>query len=87
MAILASMDKRSAAISVMASVMEMNTLSLEDWAPGQPDEMWRAVKIVDRYLWDGRTRLRVEILEGPESGRVVSAIGEGSLRTRVKGVR
>lgn len=62
--------------------IEMNALSLEDWVPGQPDEQWRAVRVVERYNWDGRTRLRVELLEGPERGRVVSGLSESNLRLR-----
>jgi hypothetical protein len=63
-------------------VKELNTISLEDWTPGQPAERWCAVRVVERYAWDGRVRLRVEVLEGPERGRVVSGLSESNLRDR-----
>lgn len=60
--------------------MLLNTISLEDWAPGQPAERWCAVTVLDRYAVDGRQRLKVQILEGPESGRVVSGLSPNNLR-------
>jgi len=73
---------RAPRAGVAIPTMEMNAVSLEDWAPGQPDERWCAVRVVERYDWDGRTRLRVELLEGPERGRVVSGLSDSNLRTR-----
>lgn len=65
------------------SRFELNTVSLEDWAPGQPDERWCAVEVVERYSWDGRERLRVKVMEGPEVGRVVSGLNQTNLRERI----
>ena len=59
----------------------LNTISLEDWTPGQPDERWCAVEVVERYDFDGMPRLKVRVLEGPEVGRVVSGLSPGNLRS------
>jgi hypothetical protein len=58
----------------------LNTISLEDWTPGQAAERWCRVTIVERYSFDGESRLKVRIEEGPEAGRVVSGLSPGNLR-------
>ncbi len=58
----------------------LNTISLEDWTPGQPAERWCRVTVVERYSFDGVPRLKVRIEEGPEAGRVVSGLCPGNLR-------
>lgn len=60
--------------------MYLNTISLEDWTPNQPTERWCSVRVLERYEFDGRPRLRVEILEGPERGRVVAGLSPSNLR-------
>ena len=64
-----------------ATPLYLNTISLEDWKPKQPDERWRRVDVVDRYEFDGRPRVSVRILEGPEKGRVVTGLSPGNLRS------
>lgn len=58
----------------------LNTISLEDWTPGQPAERWCRVTIADRYSFDGAPRLKVRVEEGPETGRVISGLSPGNLR-------
>jgi ribosomal protein S28E/S33 len=59
----------------------LNTISLEDWKPKQPNERWCAIEIVDQYLGDNNVpRVNVRILEGPEKGRTVFGLSKGSLR-------
>ncbi len=65
---------------VKATPLYLNTLSLEDWAPNQPDQLWRRVEVVDRYDFDGRPRVSARILEGPEKGRVVTGLSPGQLK-------
>ncbi len=65
-----------------ATALYMNTVSLEDWYKGQPTEAWRRVEIVEQYEWDGRQRVSVRILEGPEAGRVVSGMSPGQIEER-----
>lgn len=62
-------------------MLRLNTVSLEDWTPNQPPERWCAVAIRRRYEFDGQPRVEVEILDGPEAGRVVSGLSPGNLRT------
>ena len=59
----------------------LNTISLEDWVPNQPDERLCEVEIESSYIGDnGVERLNVRILEGPEKGRVVQGLTRGTLR-------
>lgn len=60
--------------------MFLNCTSLEDWYPGQPAVTMRRVRVVDRRAFDGAPRVDVEILEGPETGRIVTGLSPGNLR-------
>ena len=64
----------------MKNTALLNTASLEDWYPKMPAEILRRVEVVERYEYDGRSRLSVRILEGPEVGRVVSGLSPSNLR-------
>ena len=64
-----------------AMIYCLDTSGLEDWAPSHPAERWCRVEILERYEFDGRPRLRVKILEGPEKGRIVSGLSPGNLRS------
>lgn len=55
-------------------LLVLDAASLEDWQPGQADVLWREVEVLDRYLFDGRSRVSVRLLEGPESGRTVTGL-------------
>jgi ribosomal protein S28E/S33 len=57
----------------------LNCTSLEDWHPGQPAVIMRRVEVVDRRTFDGAPRVDVRILEGPETGRVVTGLSPGNL--------
>lgn len=57
----------------------LNTVSLEDWYPHQPDTVLRQVTVIERYEWDGAPRLKVRIDEGPEKGRIVSGLSPSNL--------
>lgn len=71
-----------------AAPLYLNTISLEDWKPKQPDERWCRVEVVARYDFDGRPRVSARILEGPEKGRVVTGLSPGQLKpTRSYGNR
>jgi len=63
-------------------IMFLNTLSLEPWKPKQPDYIFRRVEVVKRYAWDGKQRVEVKILEGPEKGRVVSSLSPSNLHKK-----
>lgn len=34
-------------------MLELNTSSLEDWYPGQPEVIMRPVEVIEKYLYDG----------------------------------
>ena len=70
----------------LGDIFYLNTLSLEDWAPGQPDEIWRKVEVTETYTWDQVPRIKIRILEGPEKGRVVSGLSPSNLRESKPGV-
>lgn len=73
------LEATSSGPSSVGKVFVMNTASLEGWYKGQPAVIYRRIKLVDYYDFDGVGRVAVEILDGPEKGRKVTGQSPGQL--------
>ena len=66
----------------MNATHKLNTAALEG---SMRAEVLRPVRLVRRYVFDFQQRVEVEILTGPEKGRLVSGLSAGSLRHKRTG--
>jgi ribosomal protein S28E/S33 len=66
----------------VSATHKLNTPALEGSMRAQ---VLRMVRVVGRYCFDGSQRVEVEILTGPEKGRVVRGLGVGNLRHKRTG--
>ena len=62
----------------------LDTHSLEDFKKGAPSSIIRKVKVRDIYDYDGPKRVSVEIVEGPEYGRMVTGLSPSNLQDKAR---